>query len=218
MRLSSALAVGVLALAPSANAAVLQYSFTGAVTTNTLMSGGFAGQPIGADVSLKITVDTSTTPVVSEPTRTVWDGVSGTILGLEVSVGSYSTTVTPDSTPHRARVLNDHINGSNWADQFWMECAPATATPDFVWAHVVLAAIMPPGTPVTSSLAGVDWPASNAELDVSTFTLQTEIVIRGTGPQILLATVTGASVVPTPAGAPLALVAGVGVAARRRRR
>ena len=211
-------AIGLLgACAVPASASIYVYNISGTINNNTITSGGFAGAPSGALVSLLITVDSSTTPIFADANRNHWDSVPGTVIGMQVTVNGYTSAMGGGTTPTRARVVNDALapGGTHHFDQFWMEVPAAAVTPDYVWASFTLSSLNTTA-PVASPLTGIGWPTSDAEVNVASFNNEKQIVVRSTGPQFLTATIYDVTVVPTPGALALGAVAGLGALRRRR--
>lgn len=211
-------AIGLLAAcAAPASASIYVYNVSGTINGNFITSGGFAGAPSGAIVSLLITVDSSTTPTFTSANHNFWDSVPGTVVAMQVTVNGYTSAMGGSTTPTRARVVDDSLlsGGPNHYDQFWMEVAAAGASPDYSIASFILSRIDPSPT-VPTSLAGTGWPTSSAEVDVSTFTNEKQIVVRLAGPQFLTATIYDVTVLPSPGVLGLGAVAGLAAVRRRR--
>lgn len=215
--LSLCVAIAASAVATSAaNAAVISYQFNGSLTSNSIASGGFAGASVGVPVSLQITIETTTSPVFSTANRNHWDGVSGTILAMKATVDGYTSVVTPNSAPVRARVVDDAVNSSVYIDQFWFEVNALAPSPDFTVGSAILSSVGA-APPISSSLSGIDWPMTSAEVDASSFGLEHYIILRGAAnPQFLRADITSVFVAPSPG--PVAAFALGGLGAIRRRR
>lgn len=210
--------VGACALlgASCAHGAVVVYQFNGTVTTNTMASGGFAGLGTGVPASLQIAIETSTTPGFAAAGRNHWDGVAGTVLGMQATVDGYTSVATANSTPTRARVVDDAINSSVYIDQFWLEVPAVAPAPDFTVGSAIFSSTGA-APPISSSLSGIDWPTSSAELDPFSFTTERYILLRGaTGGQFLRADITSIVVVPGPGGIAVGAVGGLGLIRRRR--
>ncbi len=217
-RSSIALAAVACALAAApAGADVIVYQFNGSLTNNTMASGAFAGASVGVPVSLRFTIDSTTTPAFTNANRNHWDTVAGTVLGMRATVNGYTSIVTPNSAPAHARVADDALNSSVYIDQFWIEASAAGAAPDFTIGIVALSS-SGAAPPISSSLSGTDWPTTSAELDASSFTLEHYIILRGaTGPEFLRADITSITVVPAPAAPTVAALIAIPALSRRRR-
>jgi hypothetical protein len=216
--LSTIVALGATAIAAaSAHAGVLIYQFQGSLTNNSMAGGAFVGAPFGSSVSLEIAISDTTSPGFSTATANFWDGSAGTILAMKATVDGITSIVTPNSAPTRARVVNDSLlsGGPNHYDQFWFEVATTGAAPDFQIGSAILSRVGP-GPIVPSSLVGTAFPTDSSQVDVSTFTLEHYIILRGPAAQFIRADITSATVIPAPGGAALAGVAAL-CASRRRR-
>ncbi len=211
----AALATVALA-ASSANAAIIVYQFSGPLISNSMASGAFDTSPIGAAVTLQITVETSTVPSLTSSTRRHWDGVAGTILAMQATVNGVTSIATVNSAPTYARVCDDAANGGSFVDQFWFQVSNTIAAPDFVYGSAILSTIGA-APPVSSSLSGVDFPTDPSNVVASSFLNEHYILLRGqTGPEFLRADITSITVVPAPGVG--AMCAITGLAAIRRRR
>ena len=188
-------------IASSAGAAVVTYQFNGTLISNSIASGGFAGATAGVPVSLQISVETTTTPIFSNANRNHWDSIAGTILGMKATVDGYTSVATPNSAPTRARVVDDALNGSVYIDQFWFEVADGGASPDFTVGTAILSSVGA-APPIASSLLGIAWPTTSAEVDAASFTNEHSILLRGaTGGEFLRADITEVFVAPAPGSA-----------------
>jgi len=212
-------AVGLaLACAPAVHADILIYQFHGTVNLNGILSGGFAGAPIGSSVMLQFTIDTTTTPVFTNPTRHHWDGVAGTMLGMQATVNGFTSIVTPNSAPDHARVVNDafYSSSSFYSDEFWIEASAVGAAPDFVLGFINLTS-QSAAAPTPSPLLGLDWPDDNAEVNPAGFNHNNQMILRLVGPQYIAATIDSVTVLPTPGAFALCSIAALATTRRRRR-
>lgn len=206
-----------LACAPAVHADILVYRFVGTVTLNNLGSGAFAAEPIGSTVMLQFTVDTSTTPVFSSATRNHWDGVPGTILGMQATVSGSTSIVTPDDSPDFSRVVNDafYSSSSFYSDEFWMEVDAVGLAPDFNFARVNLTS-QSAAAPTPSPLVGLDWPDHSSELDPALFNHTNHLMLSLGGPNFLFAHIDSVIVLPTPGALALCSIAALTTTRRRR--
>jgi len=151
-----ALALAAVA-APAASADLITYRFHAEVTGNFMSSGGFAGAPVGAPVTVWYTVDTAVAPGFSSATNNHYDGVSGVVTAMKAKVGGLSSVATPGVAEH-VRVVNDALlsAGPNHYDQFWIE-VPGAGSPDFTKAIVILSSIFNgPAAPSDNLYATID--------------------------------------------------------------
>jgi len=214
-RAKIAVVIACSMIGSAAQGAVVVYQFSGPLLTNSMSSGGFAGAPIGAPVTLEIAVETSNAPIFSAPGRNHWDTVAGTILGLKATVNGFTSIATPNSAPLYARVVNDANNSGTYIDQFWIEALGIGATPDFKSGSAVLSTVGA-APPISSSLIGTDFPTDSSELIASSFLNEHYILLKGDPGQFLRADITSMSVVPAPGVG--VLFVGAGLASVRRRR